>query len=387
MMNIATIAAGMPAPDFRTRMEKHDALNSDIIQTIHKNYHQAVSQVSEVAGHFKGHDHFDTAGNIWHFLRYKIAYKADPQDHQKVRLPNRFVIDGIGDCKSLSLFAASILGALGMPVAFRYASYTHSSIPTHVYVVTKDEDGRDIIIDGVWKHFNAEKEYCHKKDYTMQVSTLSGIGSKAKRLARKQKRQERREERKEKREERKKEGNFFQRAGKDIKKVALAPGRAAFLGLVALNVHGFASSLKKVLSKSRTKTMWEKLGGNFDKLAKTVESGAKKKRILGVDEYLVSGIGEPVSAAALAATAAPIIAIVVKFLKGEGVSDSDLQGALNTAKTDLEATGQAELPDNLSTLNVTDAEQKSLFGGGGSNKIIIIGGAALIGLFLISKRK
>ena len=120
-----------------------------------------------------------TAKNVWDFMKRKITYKRDPNHKQMIRLPNRFVNDADGDCKSFALFAASILGNLGMPVTFRYAGYRDgSNIPTHVYMTTEDENGKEIIVDGVYRAFNKEKPYKFKKDYKMsRIEYISGIGA------------------------------------------------------------------------------------------------------------------------------------------------------------------------------------------------------------------
>lgn len=166
----------MPPVEGRRTVNHHFALNHNIIDTLHKNYWIALKQTEKIAPKFKGHDAEDTARNIWKFLKEQIRYVKDDSESQDIRLPNRFVADGYGDCKSYSLFAASILGNLGLPVIFRYASYRDNPTPTHVYVYTFDNEGNQIIIDGVYSRFNSQKPFKFKKDYKMRVSTLSGLG-------------------------------------------------------------------------------------------------------------------------------------------------------------------------------------------------------------------
>lgn len=292
---------GLQKPDYRNTLNVADAVNSDIISTIDKNFQTAVEQTKNVARQFEGESAQATAFNIWKFLRQHITYKKDDDSGQLVRLPSRFIADGTGDCKSYSLTAAAILANLGLPVAFRYASYNASPIPTHVYVVTKDESGRTIIVDGVYHDFNSEKIPVHKYDKQMKVYTLSGlseafdfqetmqgIGKKGK-------------------------GKLARR----IKKFALAPMRQSFLALVLVNMFGLARKLARVIKRnpSAVKNKWEQLGGKFSKLQSITSKGLKfvpKKKREGL-----KGIGvAPI--AALLASAATIIAALGPILKKHG---------------------------------------------------------------------
>lgn len=163
------------APDFKNKIVYNDGLNSDIIKTINSTFSRTVNEAKPFADSFAGSTRTDTARNIWNFLRNKIKYQKDPEGKQLIRMPRRFVYDGTGDCKSFSAFTAGILGALNMPVTYRYASYDKNDrTPSHIYVVTKDEQGRDIIIDGVYTRFNEEAPYTFKTDNKMQIAVLSG---------------------------------------------------------------------------------------------------------------------------------------------------------------------------------------------------------------------
>lgn len=167
----------LPPVNGKRTINKIGALNPDIISVIHNNFPIAVKQTDLFSRDFKGKNNLESAFKIWSFLRNSIKYKKDSDQNQDIRLPNRLVSDGYGDCKSFSLFAASILANIGMPVNFRYVSYSRSPIPTHVYVTSKDERGNEIIIDGVYNLFNKESKFTFKKDHVMNVATLSGIGA------------------------------------------------------------------------------------------------------------------------------------------------------------------------------------------------------------------
>lgn len=268
-----------------------NASNQDIINDIHAYYPEALKQVkeSEFYKKFNYGSALKDAHAVWLFLRNYIKYKKDPDEAQLLRLPGRFVNDRSGDCKSYSIFAASVLGALGYNVSFRYAAYRdEAQNPTHVYVYLPDYN---IIIDGCYRFFNKEKDYKFVKNYKMNNYVLSGING---REERRERRQERRERRQERREERKASGK-----PSTFKKISLAAPRNSFLLMVKLNVFGMATKLKLAIQKNEkaVKSKWNKLGGNFDKLKKQVEIGAKKKAILGgkntkLAKEQIEGIGE-----------------------------------------------------------------------------------------------
>lgn len=300
------IASIMPPAIGIDTIEQKGAVNADIIRAIEKNYPEAVRLSESIANQFKGHSAKQTAYNIYKFLREQITYLADPDHKQKIRLPNRFISDATGDCKSFALFTASILANLEMPVAFRFASYNaFNNTPSHVYVVTRDEKGRELIIDGVYKLFNAEKPYSYKTDRNMTVYTLSGVGDnnfsiddinnyreqikrqlKSILISAKEKNRLRSAlvRLNEYLQSVESENMNADPVGKvTAKGLFLAPSRNAFLSLVALNVRGLAHKLAFAIYKNEasTRAMWEKLGGNFSKLKGTVDKSKNKTPLFG----------------------------------------------------------------------------------------------------------
>jgi len=336
-MEINTVIKGVRRPINARIIHKQSGVNSDIIAALVANYPAAVMQAAEFAHKFKRPSRLETAAAVWHFLKKNATYKRDGAARQMIRLPRRFLYDSAlkfnsGDCKSFSLFTASILGALGMPVKFRFASYKKDNpTPSHVYTVTKDETGRDIIIDAVYTKFNAEKPYFYKKDKSMTVETLAGIEAPAaiskiwiKRAARpisfyraylakltpaqkivwltkyrtarkyvlaqmaKRKRRGLSDEVSTEtinapKRRRKRGKKIGQKIGRGIAKVALGAGRGAFLAVVALNLAGMATKMQQLqITKrfDRVKNLWLKLGGGMRLLNKAIKKGAKKKPIV-----------------------------------------------------------------------------------------------------------
>jgi len=310
-------------PQYRTTVNYTNATNRDIIQTIQDNYQEAVKQTKEFAPRFQGETAKETAYNVWKFLRNYITYDRDDDTRQIIRLPSWFIHTQRGDCKSYSLLAASVLANLGLPVKFRYASYRWlNPTPSHVYVVTRDEKGKEIIVDGVWHLFNSEKPPVHKKESAMDVITMAGIEDVAG-IGRRRRR-----------------GLSF------AKKIALAPNRRAFRTLVSLNIFGLARKLQKTRAKNpgALKKFWENLGGKYAELEKSIRKGYnhwakhhKRERISGVeccvagDGYYdsmertigLAGIGALPAVAALIAAGAPIVKAVSPIVKKSGADQTE----------------------------------------------------------------
>lgn len=350
-------------------LEAANGYNNDIINTILNNYKNSCIESSLISENFKGKNNLETAQNIWNFLKFNINYKKDPYGYQFIKLPRKFLKDKTGDCKSFALFTAGILNNLGLKSVIKYASYNSSTIPTHVYCTTENENGQTIIIDAVWKKFNEEKTPTHTKKYIMQVYTLSGH-----------------------------EENYYSINGKKKekkglgKKILFAAARGPFLALVNLNVHGFANKLFKGLTKDRNKVkkMWENLGGDFAKLEPAIIKGNKHKKIFGTNDEV--GFVVAASTTAAITAAAPIIVVVMGVLKSLiGKKGTDEAGGtpvdkiLDDVVKDLPA---GTTPDDVKeSFNQGDAKKDTGSGFSLTPTTMMIIGAAAIGLILLMKKK
>jgi hypothetical protein len=323
------------------------ANTQDIINALINATDQAFAQVKN-----HGADMINTTGDpikdailVAKFIQENVNYKADGYKEQNIKLPGRLLRDQLGDCKSFSLLAASILNDLGYTVGFRFASYRKNKIPTHVYNFVIDNTGKKFIFDTCVKNLKESKRHTFIKD--MQVNYLSGIDTEIDTLdiesitgkaERKARRAKRREEGK---------GLF-----KGVKKVTLAPVRNAFLGLLRLNARGLATKLMKALAKDETKTkkFWEKLGGQFSKLKTAAQKGSTKRPLLGAKadrKGSINGanqvvyfdaneqpyIGSLAAVGTFLAAAAPALVAASKLFKdlkvpddGEPVADADMEG-------------------------------------------------------------
>jgi hypothetical protein len=299
----------------------------DIIKQMEKAHYDNSAYAKIIAGQFRGGSVKQTCKNIFKFIKSHISYRIEPANMQTTKSLQRLISDGYGDCKHYSGLFAALLSALNIKHHYRFVSYRSDRTPTHVYVVAYDEQGQQIICDAVLHNFGEEKSYTYKIDKSMLMH-LSGIGEidsigAKKKAGAKVKAAIQKKVAKTKAAVKKagaavkktaaKAKTAVKKIAKGAKKVGLAAPRTAFLGLVRLNVHGFATSITKAIAinPAKLKTMWEKLGGDFSKLKETARQGAKEKRILGINEE--NQIGVAISATLLAAT--PIIVAIVPLLK------------------------------------------------------------------------
>lgn len=286
----------------------NDQSTNDIVKAIEQAHLQHQNEYKKIAHLFKGNTDRKTAQNIFNFLKQNIVYKIEPGNRQTVKSPSAFLAHGFGDCKHYSKFIAGILQQLNIPFAYRFASYkTFDRTPQHVFVVMHPGTNKEVWIDPVLPSLDYRKPYTHSIDKNMSLYSISGIGN-PRRAARKA--------------AGKTLGQRLKKGTKIVAKVAAAPARAAFLLLVNLNFANLAVKLSQGWKKqpSKLQTFWESIGGRMDALKKAFEKGAKKKRIFGTEAEM----GAVGTAAAAAATAAPIIVKVVNILKEMGIEPEEL---------------------------------------------------------------
>lgn len=396
------------SPEFKNNLNSSYGSNRDIIKSLNSALPKAYNEVLLIAPYFRGRTPEETSYKIWYFLKNKIAYIKDKAGYQFIKLPRRMLDEKSADCKSKSLFTAAVLKQIypEAKIFLRYASYSNLNVPTHVYTVMI-LNNKTYLIDSVYKAFNEEKQFNYKTDYEMKIYTLSGFEDETinGRKERKQKRQERKETRQEKRQERKQtrqEKRQDRKSGKKpgvLKKVALAAPRAAFLGILALNVKGLATKLNKAISinPAKVQELWtKKLGGEFEQLKKVAEKGSTRKMIGYIPDYEKDDYylgqrsieAEPVSTATAVATAAPVILAVVALLK-QILPKKDYEESGNTR--DIEDMSKkapgADAGTDTGADEGADAGADAEGGFFAKNKILIFGGAAALALFFIMKKK
>lgn len=393
----------MKQPKFEGKDVQYKTLadNKDIRDLLEKLVPKAKEQMVDFSKQFKGKTEQQTCKNIFDYLMKNFTYVADKEE-QIIKLPSALLKKRVGDCKSYSLFTASILENLKIPYTFVYASYNSNPIPGHVYVQTQN----GCIIDAVFGTFNKEKKPNFKYKKTMNVRYMSGLGCadcggtcSTKGV-----------------------GNIFtdardsikakasqaqatiktkvqdvkQTVSQGAKTVALAPGRALLMVLINNNFDGIATKL----SQGNTATLmnnWYNMGGDRTKLSTALKNGASKpeKKLgflpklkavvsrLGINGIgalsteqsagiisLCTAIGTAISGPSGAASGASLGAVIV------GILPSITEVLKRTPSTDTGIVSY-DLSSQLAT-EKSNEEANSPGAGKKDNTLLYIGGAALI---------
>lgn len=173
------IAARVMKPAANTsQVIKSDGITDDIITAIENTYNASLSDTALLAPYLKGANIMETCRNVFDFVFENITYKLDPFGDQWIKTPSRTWADKFADCKSISIFCASLLTNLGIGNKFRFTAYQQGSkIPTHIYVVVP-VGKNEIIVDPVYKKFNKEKPYFFKTEikHMPRIIAMAGIG-------------------------------------------------------------------------------------------------------------------------------------------------------------------------------------------------------------------
>jgi hypothetical protein len=307
-------------------------------------------------------------------------------------LPSAVLRAKKADCKSLSLLLSAMLTRAKITNGLRFVAYGTPNF-THVYNYIYNVDGTKLAIDICMPNLIESPNATKIKD--MKVQYIAGapimiddsdfIGRRRGRQQRQQARQERREDRQQTRQTKRQERKDGTRPSA-VKKIALAPARAAFLGLTRLNFRKLATRLFDLSNKNnqKFKTFWLKLGGDPNKLLAAVNAGRVKRPLLGMPAVGATG-------AELLAAALPIILAASKLLKSENVEAEDLAEISATAQPlgEFEAT-DAETPEAQKVTQLQPGSNGGSSGGALSNIPIVpilIGGAALAILLFAGKKK
>lgn len=126
------------------------------IDLFHKKYG---SDYDKIYKYFIGRDQWETAKNIFSFLKKNTSYYIEGLEGQTVRNPSAILatgkLDGI-DCKNYALFIGGILDAINrsgkqnIPFAYRYAQTDFFGDDfNHVFIVVNPGTNREFFIDPI----------------------------------------------------------------------------------------------------------------------------------------------------------------------------------------------------------------------------------------------
>lgn len=351
----------LPAPNYQAKLINGWQNTNDIVKAIQIQHIENLKAANKIKHLFCDKDERTTARNIFDFLKNEIQYNVEPAEKQTTKSLQRFVNDGFGDCKHFSLFAGAILQQCKFKPLYRFAGYRDRQNVQHVYTYLPKSN---TVLDAVLPSFDTEKTPTIKKDYNMSLYKLSGVDDEVGKISFDSIKKNIKKAAAKTSSAVKKAASQIPAAAKKLaqgaKTVSLAVPRGAFRGLVALNVSGLATDLKKVTDKKGMDGVkwWYDLGGNRSDLIKTINASAEKKRIFGIDEenaaareiyqgYSGDGVrvGEPVTIAASLATAAPILIQVKKFLKENGIDVTEIAKVTTKAAKDFENVTGSKLTD------------------------------------------
>lgn len=118
---------------------KKNATVFDLVEQMKFHFGDHVTQAAHTYFLFAGGDGFEIGRNIFDYLK-TLKYKADGTK-QRIRSPKNLMLNGVGDCKSYSVFSAANLFCFGYPVRWVYSTSTQPDQPDHVYTQFLDETG------------------------------------------------------------------------------------------------------------------------------------------------------------------------------------------------------------------------------------------------------
>jgi hypothetical protein len=398
----------------KNEMLVQDQSTGDIIDAICTAHKRHAQEYSRISSFFNAGTPREVGRKIFNFLKNNVRYVIEPGSKQTVKSPAAILATGYGDCKHYSLFAGGVLQSLGIPFAYRFASYRdYDKQPQHVFVVI-NPGKNEIWLDPVVGQYDYKKPYKHATDRKMALYSISGMGATAQQKAALKAAKAAKKAAPTKAAKKaaltnvkaarqaagRTAGQVLKKGTKAILKVAAAPVRNAFLALVALNFGGLGTKLSIAWQKapSRITNFWEGAGGQINALKKAWEKGSTKKRIFGDDS-----IG--VAPAAAATAAAPLLVKVADLLKQIGIDPAELvqlgKDALNSKAQELakkvlepKAATEAQYIDTADqvfeqspTMDVTSTPvfEKSAATSKPNFLPLILGGAAV--LYFVTRKK
>lgn len=166
----------IPKANGTTKLIKRDADVSNTVNFIPKVVWSTLNQTERLVPVVKGKTLYETCHNIWNFVYEHISYEKDAHGKEQVRSPRRTWADrerGV-DCDCYTTFISSILTNLGISHRLRITKYKKDYFQ-HIYPIVPAGNGKYITIDCVVHAFDFEEPYSQKKDYNMDLEYLDGV--------------------------------------------------------------------------------------------------------------------------------------------------------------------------------------------------------------------
>lgn len=436
MMDRSELLQKLPPVLNRYKPIKKDQSVYDIVREVMAAHQIFAPDYDRIAADFDNGSNTDVAKSLFNFLKKNVRYEVETDRDQTTKSPSVLLTQGFGDCKHYSGFIAGVLDALkrkGRKInfAYRFASYNFlNKTPGHVFVVMWDK-GEEIWIDPVLKTFNERLQpaFILDKKPKQMLQRLSGVYdvmtdtflldeadrelspeliqaiallynykilnaegkvndamltylstnispedfekvAQARVLIHQQA-----------------IGGLFDNIFRGIKKVSMAVPRNAFLSLVALNGLGLATKLHYIMTnkdgsidyanEKKIYNKWNFFGGDWGKLKAAINSGRKKKPVLGG-----KSVGEPVTITAILAAATPIVIAITAVIK-EALTSKRGAGTLDPSIDPLTglpyAGGSGNGGYDSGSGNIMDFIQ--------NNPLLVAGAAAGAYYFLTRKKK
>lgn len=145
--------------------------NSDVVCSMRTCYEEYKEQPRNHVNELRGLCVDDQCRAIFAYLAEHVRYQLDEDGKQFIKSPARLLSDGVGDCKSLTMYISCCLHCLGVTHIIRFVNFDGGNQYTHVYPVAIDENGREIILDACEKDkhgypvYNFARQYTKKKDF------------------------------------------------------------------------------------------------------------------------------------------------------------------------------------------------------------------------------
>lgn len=144
--------------------------NTDVVRNVLRWYEKYRNQPAELVADLHDCTTDEKCYAIFDYLVNHVRYLEDKPGYQFIKSPARLLADGVGDCKSMTLFLASCLHCLGVPHTIRFVNFDGGTQYTHVYVLAHD-GSRIITLDAVERDPKGQPVYNYAREFARCLDT------------------------------------------------------------------------------------------------------------------------------------------------------------------------------------------------------------------------